>query len=83
MMAQECGIQWERHLETWRKRRAEDAGHEKDDADRGGAQADPGSIADDSVQEGMRNGGALEAAAAALAEACSPAKFQRRAGSEC
>ena len=42
-------------IETSRKRSAEDAGHETDDADRGGVQPDPGSMADDSMQEAMRD----------------------------
>ena len=37
---------------TSRKRSAEDAGHVMDDADRGGAQLEPSSVADDSMQEG-------------------------------
>ena len=69
MMAQECGLQWD-VVETSRKRSAGDAGHETDDADRGGVQPDLGSIA-------MRNAGALEADAVALAEAYSPARFQQ------
>ena len=43
------------------------------DADRGGLQPDPGSMA-------MRDAGALGAGAAALAEAYSPARFQQQAG---
>ena len=49
-----------------RKRRAEDAGHEADDAGRGGAQPDPGSMVDDSMP-GLRRE-ALGADAVALAE---------------
>ena len=64
-------------IETSRKRSAEDAGHETEDAGRGGVQPDPGSVANDSVQEAMRDAGALGADAVALAEAYSPAKFQR------
>ena len=37
--------------EASRKRRAEDAGHEADDAGRGGAQPDPGSMVDNSMPE--------------------------------
>ena len=36
-----------------RKRTAEDAGHATDDADRGGVQPDPGSMADGSMQDAM------------------------------
>ena len=50
--------------ETSRKRSAEDAGHEADDAGRGGAQPDPGSMAGDSMPE-------LRRPMLALAEACS------------
>ena len=67
-------------IETSRKRGAEDAGHESGDADRGGVQPDPGSMADDSMQEATRDAGALGADAVALAEAHSPARFQQRAG---
>ena len=67
-------------IETLRKRSAEDAGHETDDADRGGVQPDPGLMADDSMQEAMRDAGVLGADAVALAEAYSPARFQQRAG---
>ena len=45
-----------------------------------GAQPDPGSMADDSMQEAMRDAGALGADAAVLAGAHSPARFQQRAG---
>ena len=38
--------------ETSRKRSAEDAGHEADDAGRGGAQPDPGPMVDDSMPGG-------------------------------
>ena len=38
-------------METSRKRSAEDAGHIAGDADRGGVQPDPGTMADDSTQE--------------------------------
>ena len=51
-----------------------------DDADRGGAQPEPSSVADDSVQEARREAEALGADAVALAEAYSPARFQQRAG---
>ena len=47
-------------IETSRKRSAEDAGHETDEAVRGGGQPDPGSVADDSMQEAMRDAEALE-----------------------
>ena len=66
--------------ETSRKRSAEDAGHMMDDADRGGAQPEPSSVADDSMQEARREAEALGADAVALAEAYSPARFQQRAG---
>ena len=55
--------------EASRKRRAEDAGHEADDAGRGGAQPDPGSMVDDSMPELRREAEALGADAVALAEA--------------
>ena len=54
--------------EASRKRRAEDAGHEADDAGRGGAQPDPGSMVDDSMPELRREAEALGADAVALAE---------------
>ena len=63
--------------ETSRKRRAEGAGHEADDAGRGGAQPDPGSMVDDSMPELRREAEALGADAVALAEAYSPASRQR------
>ena len=66
-------------IETSRKRSVEDAGHETDDTDRGGVQPDPTSMADDSMQEAMRDAGAL-GADAVLADAYSPARFQQRAG---
>ena len=66
-------------IETSRKRSVEHAGHETDDADRGGVQPDPGSMADDSMQEAMRDAGA-RGADAVLADAYSPARFQQRAG---
>ena len=47
--------------ETSRKRSAEDAGHEADDAGRGGAQPDPGSTAGDSIPELRRDAEALGA----------------------
>ena len=65
---------------TSRKRSAEDAGHVMDDADRGGAQLEPSSVADDSMQEASREAEALGANAVALADAYSPARFQQRAG---
>ena len=60
-----------------RTSRAEDAGHEADDAARGGAQPDPGSMVDDSMPELRREAEALGADAVALAEAYSPASRQR------
>ena len=51
-----------------------------DDADRGGAQPEPSSVADDSMQEARREAEALGADAVALAEAYSLARFQQRAG---
>ena len=56
------------------------AGHETDDAGRGGVQPDPESMADDSMQEARRDAEALGADAVALAEAYSPARFQQLAG---
>ena len=67
-------------IETSRKRSAEEAGHETYDADCGGVQPDPGSMADESMHEAMRDAGALGADAVALAEAYSPARFHQRAG---
>ena len=67
-------------IETSRKRNAEDAGHETDDAGRGGVQPDPGTMTDDSMQEAMRDAGALGSDVAALAETYSQARFQQRAG---
>ena len=66
-------------LEASRKRRAEDAGHEADDAGRGGAQPDPGSMVDDSMPELKREAEALGADAVALAEAYSSTSPQRAA----
>ena len=66
--------------ETSRKRSAEDAGHEADDAGRGGVQPDPDSIADENMLELRREAEALRADAVALAEAYSKARFQQRAG---
>ena len=63
--------------EASRKRRAEDAGHEADDAGRGGAQPDPGSMVDDSMPELRWEAEALGADAVALAEAYSSASRQR------
>ena len=63
--------------EASRKRRAEDAGHEADDAGRGRAQPDPGSMDDDSMPELRREAEALGADAVALAEAYSSASRQR------
>ena len=62
------------------KRSAEHSGHETDDAGRGGVEPDPGSMADDSMQEARREAEALGADAVALTEAYSPAMFQQRAG---
>ena len=67
-------------METSRKRSAEDAAHETDDAGRGGVQPDPVSMADDSMQEARQDVEAFGADAVALVEACSPARFQQRAG---
>ena len=63
--------------EASRKRSAEDAGHEADDAGRGGAQPGPGSMVDDSMPELRREAEALGADVVALAEAYSPASRQR------
>ena len=63
--------------EASRKRRAEDAGHEADDASRGGAQPDPGSMVDDSMPELRRGAEALGADAVALTEAYSSTSRQR------
>ena len=63
--------------ETTRKRSAEDAGHEADDAGRGGAQPDPRSMVDGSMPELRREAEALGADAVALAEAYSSASRQR------
>ena len=63
--------------ETSRKRRAEDAGPEADDAGRGGAQPDPGSVVGDSMPELRREAEALGANAVALAEAYSSTSRQR------
>ena len=54
--------------ETSRKRSAEDAGHEADDAGRGGAQPDPGSMVDYNMPEFRREAEALGADAVALAQ---------------
>ena len=67
-------------MDAWeasRKRRAEDAGHEADDAGREGAQPDPGSMVDDSMPGLKREAEALGADAVALAEAYSSASRQR------
>ena len=63
--------------EASRKRRAEDAGHEADDAGRGGAQPDPGSMVDDSMPELRRETEALGADAVALVETSSLTSRQR------
>ena len=60
-----------------RKRRAEDAGHEADDAGRGGAQSNPASMVEDSMPELRREAEALGADAVALAEAYSSAASWR------
>ena len=59
--------------EASRKRSAEDAGHEADDAGRRGVQPDPGSMVGDSMPELRREAEALGADAVALAEAYSGA----------
>ena len=63
--------------ETSRKRNAEDAGHEADDAGCGGAQPGPGAVVDDNMPVLRREAEALGADAVALAEAYSPASRQR------
>ena len=64
--------------EASRKRRAEDAGHEADDAGRGGAQPDPGSMVGDSMPELRREAEALGASdAVALPESYSWTSWQR------
>ena len=63
--------------EASRKRRAEDAGHEADDAGRGGAQSDPGSMVDDSMSELRREAEALGADAVALVETYASTSRQR------
>ena len=63
--------------ETSSKRSAEDAGHEADDAGRGGAQPDPGLMVDDSMPELSREAEAVGADAVALVEAYSTASPQR------
>ena len=62
--------------EASRERRA-DAGHEADEAGRGGAQPDPGSTVDDSMPELRREAEEFGADAAALAESCSSTSRQR------
>ena len=64
--------------EASRKRRAEDARHEADDADRGGGQPDPGSMNDDSRPELRREAEAFGADAVALADPSSTSR--QRAG---
>ena len=54
---------------TSRKRNAEETGRETDDADRGGVQPDPGSMAGENMHETMQDAMALGADAVALAEA--------------
>ena len=63
--------------EASRKRSAEYAGHEADDAGRGGAQPDPDSMVDDSMPGLKREADSLGADAVALAEEYSPASRQR------
>ena len=63
--------------EASRKRCAEDAGREADDAGRGGAQPDPGSVVDDSMPERRREAEALGADAVALVETYSSTSRQR------
>ena len=65
-----------------RKRSSEDAGREADDAGRGGAQPDPGSMFDDSMTELRREAEALGADAVALAEEYSPASGSELAHSD-
>ena len=60
-------------IETSRKRSADDAG-------RGGVQPNPTSMADDSMQEAVRDAATVWADSVALAEAYSLARFQQRAG---
>ena len=55
--------------ETSRKRCAEDAGHEADDAGHGGAQPDPGVMVGDSMSELRPGAEALGADVVALVEA--------------
>ena len=74
------GFRTSRWMPEKRRERAKDAGHEADDAGRGGAEPDPDSMADDSMQEARREAEALGADAVAPAEAHSPARFQQRAG---
>ena len=63
--------------EASRKRRAEDAGHEADDAGRRGAQPVPGSMVDDNMSEFKWEAEALGADAVALAESYSLTSQQR------
>ena len=63
--------------EAWRKRRAEDAGHEAGDAGRGGAQPDPGSMFDDNMPEPRREAETLGADAVALVQTYSSTSRQR------
>ena len=63
--------------EASRERSAEDAGHEADDAGRGGAQHHPGSVVDDNIPELRREAEALGADAVALAERYSSTSRQR------
>ena len=67
-------------VETSRKRNTKHAGHQQNDATRGGEQPDRGSLADAGMHEAMGDAGAIGADAMALAEAYSPARFQRRTG---
>ena len=72
------GVQDERigAPEASRTRRAEGAGHEADDAGRGGAQ-DPGTMVDDSMSELRLEAEALGADAVALAESYLSTRRQR------
>ena len=67
-------------VETSRKRNAKQAGHQQNNATRGGEQPDQGSLADAGMHVAMGDAGALGADAMALAEAYSPARFHRRTG---
>ena len=66
--------------EASRKRRAEDAGCEADDAGRGGAQPDPGSMVGNSMPELRREVVALGAVAVALGEPAASCRIECRRG---